>query len=60
MQRHCSTVGETEPRAGLARVVSLAGFRDALRSDLEEEGGGKRPLNESGPLEHRSQRAVFL
>ena len=36
MQRHYSTVGETEQRAGIARVVSLAGFREALRSDASK------------------------
>lgn len=35
MQRHYSTVGETEQRDGLARVVSLAGFREALCADAE-------------------------
>lgn len=38
MQRHYSTVGETEQRDGLARVVSLAGFREALRPIAEREG----------------------
>lgn len=38
MQRHYSTVGETEQRDGLARVVSLAGFREALRIPAANEG----------------------
>ena len=38
MQRHYSTVGETEQRDGLARVVSLAAFREALRPTAANEG----------------------
>jgi len=38
MQRHYSTVGETEQRDSLARVVSLAGFREALHPNVENEG----------------------
>lgn len=40
MQRHYSTVGETEQRDGLARVVSLAGFREALRANTESSTPG--------------------
>lgn len=40
MQRHYSTVNADEMREGLARVVSLAGFREALKvREREAEGG---------------------
>lgn len=39
MQRHYSTVGETEQREGLAQIVSLAGFREALRAKAESSEG---------------------
>ncbi len=42
MQRHYSTVGEMEQRDGLARVVSLAGFREALRANDQSSGPGDR------------------
>ena len=41
MQQHYSTVNEAEQRAGLAKVVSLAGVREALA----QEG----PLSSGGP-----------
>jgi site-specific recombinase XerC len=37
MQHHYSTVGETEQRDGLARVITLAGFREAARIKAPED-----------------------
>ncbi len=39
MHRHYSTVGNDEIREGLARVVSLAGFREALATEAGPSGG---------------------
>lgn len=47
MQRHYSTVGETEQRDGLARVVSLAGFREALRAEAQSSGPGDQVVGKS-------------
>lgn len=41
MQRHYSTVNADEMRDGLARVVSLAGFREALKAREGEAEGGE-------------------
>jgi hypothetical protein len=40
MQRHYSTVSSTEQREGLARVVSLAKFREAARLEISPDRSG--------------------
>jgi hypothetical protein len=40
MQRHYSTVSSREQKEGLARVVSLAKFREAARLDRSQDASG--------------------
>ena len=44
MQRHYSTVSGDEVRSGLARVISLAGFREAAVKGGDRSGDGGRHL----------------
>ena len=58
MQRHYSTVRQEEIRSGLARVVSLAGFRQALgqAGSGGVQGGVRGAENEDGREEGVSNR----
>ncbi|HVZ85803.1 MAG TPA: hypothetical protein VHG72_02465 [Polyangia bacterium] len=56
MQQHYSTVAQTEMRQGIAKIISLAGVREAMTS------GGMElvwigPKNENGQLGSDSQLA---
>ena len=56
MQQHYSTVAQTETREGIAKIISLAGVREAM------EAGGMEvvcigSLNENGQLGTASQLA---
>lgn len=53
MQQHYSTVNQDEQRAGLARVVSLAGFKQALEQSDPPASGGPH----SGPHTPDNEKA---
>jgi hypothetical protein len=48
MQQHYSTVAGDEVRAGLAKVISLAGFTAAEKVEGGDPGGDRVGLGEDG------------
>ena len=58
MQQHYSTVAQTEMREGIAKIISLAGVREAMGADgMEVVRIGTK--NENGQLSISSQLADF-
>jgi len=53
MQQHYSTVNQDEQRAGLAKVVSLAGFKEALEQGDATALGGPH----GGPHDPKTTKA---
>lgn len=63
MQQHYSTVDQTEMRQGIAKIISLAGVREAMGAGGMENGAGGMEVvridarNENGQLSPNSQLA---